>query len=270
MKVRFAVQQGIAAALIPLLLLGCGSSPDQTELENSSASAQTTPPEPGFFTDLPRFVDVGDIRIIGARENEFDAALDRLNKRYGLIIDSNRNIIKDARILDLGSYDGRWAYAAIDAGAAHVTGIEINKDFVDQAERNMQELGVSPERYNFIVADVLTALKDIEPGTYDGILCAGIFYHITYHVQLMNEFKRLGVNWVIMDSSVVVNDKPIVQWSISPYGLEGTPSTLAIEMIAEQSGFKHEYIPSAQIDSVGMWDYKKGNRVTMVLTPDNT
>jgi hypothetical protein len=83
----------------------------------------------------------------------------------------------------------------------------------------------------------------------------------------MKEMERLGVDWIIMDSTVQLNEKPIVQWSLSPYGIEGTPSVSAIELMANQSGFSTEPVPLPMSNSVGMWDYNGGYRVTMTLRP---
>ena len=41
---------------------------------------------------------------------------DRLNSRYRAIISANKSLFDGARVLDLASHDGRWSYAALDAG----------------------------------------------------------------------------------------------------------------------------------------------------------
>ena len=81
----------------------------------------------------------------------------------------------------------------------------------------------------------------------------------------MKELKRLDLDWIIMDTTVVTSDKPIVQWSVAPYGLEGTPSQSAVELIAEQQGFEYKYVPSDHFGTNSMWDYNTGNRITMLL-----
>jgi hypothetical protein len=262
--------------LVIFTLVGCGQAPDgnaEGNLEGNSEGNQaaTAPAEieinpDGFFTDVTQFHEENKtIRTIGVNPGRNAQALDRINKRYELIIEPHKENLKGAKILDFGSYDGRWTYAAIDAGAERVTGIEINSDFTDAAEANMKSLGVSPDKYDYVVGDLLTVLKGIEPGEYDGVICAGIYYHITYHVELMKELKRLDLDWVIMDTTVVTSEKPIVQWSVAPYGLEGTPSQSAVELIAEQEGFEYKYVPSNHFGTNSMWDYNTNNRITMLL-----
>jgi hypothetical protein len=254
MKFRFAV------LLVPVFLFGCGSPPDG-EGAAQQAAVKNAERQPGFFDELPQFIDVTEI-------NAINATRDRLNDRYRLMIDHHRDRIEGATILDFGSYDGRWTYAAIEAGAKHVTGIEINPVYNAQAEKNMEELGVSPESYDFIVGDVLDELNKVTPGSVDGVIFAGLFYHITYHVELMEALKRSGVKWIIMDTGVLSSDQPIIRWVPGPNGLnglEGIPSARAVEMIAEYAGFQYEYVPLDKLTSPEMWDYRKGNRITMTI-----
>ena len=245
--------------LVSLATTGCDSAPESTGSDQ--------PVVHGFFSELPRFYKIDSIRQIGGKNTRPTAAMERLNMRHEMIIEHHSDLIKGSKILDFGSYDGRWAHAALEAGAEHVTGIEINQDFVDQAVVNLSEIGHSPKKYDFIVGDLLAELRKIKPGTYDGIINAGIFYHITYHVELMKEMERLDVDWVILDSTVQLDEKPIVQWSLSPYGIEGTPSVSAIELMANQAGFSTEAVALPASNSVGMWDYNAGYRITMTLLP---
>lgn len=50
--------------------------------------------------------------------------LNRLNERYNAIIDANKTIIKNSRILDLASHDGRWSFATLKSGSEYTLGIE--------------------------------------------------------------------------------------------------------------------------------------------------
>ncbi|MEJ2140119.1 MAG: class I SAM-dependent methyltransferase [Gammaproteobacteria bacterium] len=251
--------------LMSLALTGCDSASEQAE---SPASDQVA--IDGFFSDLPRFYKIDSIRTIGARKDAPLALMERLNIRHQMIIEHHADLIKGAKILDFGSYDGRWTYAALEAGAEHVTGIEINQDFVDQAIKNLDELEAPQDKYDFIVGDLLEELRKIEPGEYDGILNLGIFYHITYHVALMEEMQRLNVDWIILDSSVQLDEKPIVQWSLSPYGMEGTPSVSAIDLMANQYEFSLTRVPLPPNNSFGMWDYNEGGRATFTMLPGAT
>jgi hypothetical protein len=263
----------ILLTLLPALLIGCGPSPEnpsvtdeqttapQTKVRQTKVPLNEVPDPDGFFTGLTQFIDVEDMTAINTH-------VIRLNKRHDLLIKHHQDRIQGAKIIDFGSYDGRWAYAAIEAGAEHVTGVEINPIYAEQANNNLKELGVSADRYDFVVDDIMTRLKNTEPGTYDGVICAGIYYHITYHVELMAELKRIGVKWIIMDTTALKVDEPIIKWVAGPNGLnglEGIPSPSAVEMIAEAAGFKYEYVPIDHLTSEHMWDYRWGNRIAMTI-----
>ena len=68
---------------------------------------------------------------------------DRLVGRYEAIIERNRACFDGARVLDIASHDGRWSLAALDAGAQHVTGIEIRESLVAKSHENMEAEGVA-------------------------------------------------------------------------------------------------------------------------------
>lgn len=127
---------------------------------------------------------------------------ERLNARYRAIIDDNKGLIEGARVLDIASHDGRWSFAALDAGAAHVTGIEVRPELVEAANKNFEALGVSPGRYTFKVADVFES-EDLRKQQYDLVLCLGFFYHTTRHVELLHRIDRLDAKVLILDTMLL-------------------------------------------------------------------
>ena len=76
------------------------------------------------FCDLyPRFLET----------SETAPAASRLNARWRAIIGWNEAILAGRRVVDLGCHDGRWSFAALKAGAAHVTGIEARPHLIRKA-----------------------------------------------------------------------------------------------------------------------------------------
>ncbi|MDZ7733009.1 MAG: hypothetical protein U5R31_07715 [Acidimicrobiia bacterium] len=59
-----------------------------------------------FFDTFARFVD----------SSETGPWVERLNARYEALIHANRHLLDGARVLDLASHDGRFAFAALQAG----------------------------------------------------------------------------------------------------------------------------------------------------------
>lgn len=124
---------------------------------------------------------------------------DRLNARYQAIIEDNRGALKDATVLDLASHDGRWSFAALDAGASHVTGIEVRPELVAAAAENMTALGVAADHYEFVQADMFES-RELFQRPYDVVLCLGVFYHTTRHIELIELINRTGAATVILDT----------------------------------------------------------------------
>lgn len=265
-------KQGLLFCFVLILFClfsACESQPPEKSVTEESiekvAQSDAEVAQTGFFSDLPRFLDPDEIRQI----HPLASIAERLNQRYDLIIDRHRDLIKDARILDFGSYDGRWTYAAIDAGAQHVTAIEISPEFVKQAEENMKAYEVPEERYDFIQGDILDNIRNISPGSYDGVLCLGIFYHITYHVELLKELKRIGVKWIIMDTNIISGDRSIVWFKNNPnYGLEGKPTRRAIEVMVKSAGFRYKHIPTQHLTGPSTEDYQNNKRIMMSILSD--
>ena len=63
----------------------------------------------------------------------------RLHQRYRAIIESNRDALTGAKVLDVGAHDGRWAFAALHAGAKHVTMIEPRPSAVAMMHERFKE-----------------------------------------------------------------------------------------------------------------------------------
>ena len=92
-----------------------------------------------FFDSFPVFYDTSST---GSSPN-------RLNSRFGALIQSNKNIIKNSTILDLASHDGRWSLAALKNGAAKVFGIEAREELVKKSYENMERYKISKKSFNF-------------------------------------------------------------------------------------------------------------------------
>lgn len=146
----------------------------------------------------------------------------RLEARYRAIIEHNKELLEDSRILDLASHDGRWSFAALKKGAAYVKGIEGNERLVRLARENMQHYGAPLEQYDFVCADLHEEIRNIEAKTFDGIFCLGFLAHTPHHMLLMNEFERLRPNFLVLDLRVLPTDRRIVVFKPQRTDLEFT------------------------------------------------
>lgn len=142
-----------------------------------------------FFLGHPRFFDTSEVATNRAR----------LNLRYEAIIAENRDILQGARVLDIASHDGRWSFAALEAGAASVLGIEGRPDLVKNAGENLAYYGVSQDRYEFVAGDIFDVLAQREVQV-DVVMCLGFLYHTLRYNELLHGIRSTGARHVIIDT----------------------------------------------------------------------
>lgn len=142
-----------------------------------------------FFDDYPRFYQT-------SQTSPFP---DRLNARHMAIIQSQAERFAGARVLDIACHDGRWSFAALAAGAAHVTGIEPRQELLDNANATLSAYGIPAERHEFIRGDVFETLGT---QSFDVVLCLGFYYHTIRHAELLDRIERSGARLVVIDTEV--------------------------------------------------------------------
>jgi hypothetical protein len=147
-----------------------------------------------FFDDHPEFLETSTTA----------ASRGRLNLRHLAIIDHHRDILRGARVLDIASHDGRWSFAALEAGADHVTGIEGREELVEHARNTLAAKGVAESRFEFIAGDVHDMLTQ-GVGPMDVVMCLGFLYHTLRYPELLAGIRATGARHVIVDSNVAAN-----------------------------------------------------------------
>jgi hypothetical protein len=145
-----------------------------------------------FFDEYPRFYE----------SSQTAAHADRLNARHEAIIGRNRELLSGRRVLDLASHDGRWSFAALQAGARHITGIEARPHLIEHARETFSAYGVAPERYTFRQGDVFSLLE-AESFEVDVVLCLGFMYHTFRHLELVKLLADTGARHVVVDTEIV-------------------------------------------------------------------
>jgi len=217
------------------------------------------------FSEFPRFVET----------SETGPWLHRLNARHAALIEANRELIRGARVLDLASHDGRFTFAALRAGAAHVVGIEHDPRLVQKAEENLAFYDVARASYQFIVGDMFDVIRSVEQ--CDVVFCFGILYHINDHMRLLTELAELDPRTIIFDTNVSLGTGSVIELrsplagSPPPPGsqLEGWPSRAALDAMWSSFGWTFEYFDwpgSGMADHPKLADYAAGRRLTAVVT----
>tara|TARA_B100000929_G_scaffold97620_2_gene76667 strand:- start:1717 stop:2529 length:813 start_codon:yes stop_codon:yes gene_type:complete len=175
-----------------------------------------------------------------------------LNARFLALIENNKEIIENATILDLANHDGRWSLAALKNGAKKVYGIEGKKELVQKGLENMKKYGIPEDKYNFVVGDIFEEIKKIPSREIDVVFCFGIFYHVSNHMELLKEIKKLQPKYLILDTEINKSKSPIVRFRKEPYYtpdstisfekfIAGRPSQSALNMMLDALDFKITY-----------------------------
>ena len=227
-----------------------------------------------FFDDYPLFFETS--KTVPSR--------DRLNLRHVAMIEANRDILTGARVLDLASHDGRWSFAALHAGAVHVTGVEARRPLVDNAYKTFAEYGVESGTYDFVCGDMFEVLARQEFDV-DVVLCLGFLYHTLRYPELLQAIRKTNPGHCVIDSKVIVSAEPDVllkpnntrrqsnaaadDYSHGMMALAGWPSVPAVNLMMDMYDFDLERtydwptLIGQHPEAVGsLHDYKVGNRFT--------
>jgi tRNA (mo5U34)-methyltransferase len=106
--------------------------------------------------------------------------------------------LEGKRVLDLACNAGFWSLNAVHAGCDYVLGIEGRQMHIDQANFVFEVKEVEKDRYDFVVGDIFeTDFRQF--GTFDVVLCLGLMYHISKHMDLMEKISEVNNDVLVID-----------------------------------------------------------------------
>ena len=201
------------------------------------------------------------------------AGVVRLERRREFIVEPYADEIKDSRVLDLASHDGRWAYALAGAGAREVVGIEFRQELIDEFAEYPE--GETKDRVSLVQGDVFEELpKLIAAGEkFDVVAIYGLYYHIMDHYALLKLVKQLGARLVVIDSEFLTRDAPLIRLSTEDTNKHlntishetgqarapiGIASKQALEMMAESLDYSvswADWNTMPEADRLGLSEY---------------
>ncbi len=198
-------------------------------------------------------------------------SLIRLRHRYDAIIAQNRQFFQNARVLVIKSFDGFWSLAALDAGAAHVVGLETSPRTVKAAQQYFRECGIKPESYEFINSEIAAELQTFNAGQFDVVLCDGRLLEYCHITELFGELSRLRPKHVILDTDIASGQGRLAHYSVAKKSsgarIPVTPNHELIAFLGEDD-FQWRLIDWTAMgitDWTGVQDYARDNRRTYVL-----
>ena len=164
----------IYASLLRLLREEYGVSVSVLYERNESPLRGLEGMEPGAGAWAGEGLSVSPSGSCTIRENGIEYEVDYINgQKTGFFLDQKynraaiRKIAAGARVLDCFTHTGSFALNAAQAGAAHVTAVDISADALAVAKRNAARNGLS-DCMDFVCADVFDYLKAAEKApTFD-------------------------------------------------------------------------------------------------------
>ena len=270
----------------------------KSEIKAGTESRQTTeaierdrfPPNrhSGAAQSVAHFFDRYDrIKFTDAEDRQGGLgvfAKKRRRDRYEAIIGRNRELFQSARVLDVQCGGGIWSLAALDAGAARVVGVDSRLKPIETAKQTFGKYGVEPNSYEFIKAKVFAALRTLDPGAFDLILCQDSLSDL--HC-FFDEAQRLKPKHVILDTAISHRKPPVVVFKTTTFKLRdpkatapeanprrriasivALPNHAVISMLCERFGFRCRFVDWQSLgitNWVGITDYENDRRRTYVL-----
>lgn len=191
----------------------------------------------------------------------------RLRRRYDAIVAHNRDLFHNARVLDVASAHGLWSLAALDAGAAHVVGVEASPGPVEAARTSFTEYHVDAQSYRFVNSEVFAAIEQFDPESFDLILCQGYLEQCDI-LRFFNELHRLRPNGVILDTGIVLGEGSLVRFRHEIGEVFGAPNHPTIMFLCEAFEFRwrlNDWRRMGIGDWTGIHDYERDQRRTYIM-----
>jgi SAM-dependent methyltransferase len=109
--------------------------------------------------------------------------------------------LKGKRVLDLGCNAGFWALKAIEAGCDFVLGVDARRSNIEQARLVFAAMDVPPDRFAFVVDDVLRLDTSGHP-PFDIVLNLGLLYHVGKPIELLEVAAAVNSDVLLIDTVV--------------------------------------------------------------------
>jgi tRNA (mo5U34)-methyltransferase len=183
--------------------------------------------------------------------------------------------LEGKRVLDLACNAGFWSLCSVEAGCDYVLGVDFQQMHLEQANFVFEVKEVEKSRYEFIAGDIFsTDLTGF--GDFDVVLCPGLMYHISKHMELMEKISAINSDVLMIDTRLaglpgsamrVVFDSQRGGGASVDYSLAMTPTREAVRDLAQQFGYSISILEpdfSGALDVVGnpraLGDYRRPRR----------
>ena len=125
---------------------------------------------------------------------------DCLNSRIGNLLDRQKDAVEEKKILDIGSHNGTFSYAALLLGAGEGQGVEVEEKTVARCRTLFQGENISESLYRFEVQNIHDFLETVPPNSFDTIFCFGMFYYTPNPLRLLELMNRAVRSTILIDT----------------------------------------------------------------------
>ena len=200
----------------------------------------------------------------------------RQRKRYFFdpIVDVLGGSLNGKRVLDLGCNAGYWSLSALEAGADYVLGIDGRQMHVDQANFVFDVKGIDRGRYDFVTGNIFD--YDLtRHGNFDVVLCLGLMYHISKHMQLLEIIDSVNDDLLLIDTGLslapgsylrVHKESSDSLRNTVDYDVVMSPTEKALTDMVGQFGYSIAVLKPRFTDWTGSLEYRFGQRKAFLCT----
>jgi hypothetical protein len=131
----------------------------------------------------------------------------------------NIELIKNKRVVDLGTHRGQFLYPCLELGCESIIGVQPMSDYNTAINEALSGLNLS-DRASAVwgdaydLAGLVEILKD-----QNTLLLLGVLYHLNNHYQLLETITQTNLTGLIIDISVIDTDldhytsaEPKIKW----------------------------------------------------------
>lgn len=190
------------------------------------------------------------------------------------VVDLLSGSLSGKRVLDLGCNAGFWSLCAVEYGCEYVLGIDGRQMHIDQANLVFELKGIDRSRYDFRCGNIFDILTE-NIGSFDVVLCLGLLYHISKHINLLECVSRINTDILVIDTSLSSKDGSVLEIyndsldeprNSCDYQLVMWPTHRAVLDMVKQFGYHIVTLKPDFTDFTGAIDYKQGKRRAFICT----